>query len=371
MFLFIFLGIDFILGFVYYYVSGKIDTKNLFTKFTKKTTPTETTVTKKGNEVKILSLAYIPLDNKNLDLNVIDNSTGDYSNLTPDDIKQNVENMNIELANDLETGTKYHYYKNNKAQPALNYTFYNKIYKFKTVPFTDNFYINDPNVRIIDYNAILGESDICNLVDNKGVNEVWIWTYSNSHVKGWASNMSGPYGDISNSNLDPTDMPICNNTYTVYLYDYSKDISDALLKHIRQFETLFTKLNINLFWYKYVGFFTNSKWEGNWDNPEILVNKRRCGSDFFPPNAKDANDWENTDYVPTDCTNWDPNGNSTWEEINCGTWQCTNTGFYIFWMQNIPGPNNNLTYNGAKLRNWWDFIGNFDEAMKVKRDLVY
>lgn len=371
LFLFLFLVVDLILGIVYFYISGKINPKILLSKFTPNTVTPETINLKKGNEIKILSLTYIPLDNKNLDLNVIDNSSGVYSNLTPDDIKHNVDNMNVELAKDLENGTKYHYYKDNKAQPAIKYSFYNKIQKFSSLPFSGKFFGGNPEIRVIDYNTIMQESDICNLVDNKGVNEVWIWVYASNNVKGWDTNMSSSFYDVSSSDKDSTDLPICNHSYTVYLYDYGKGIDEALSKHIKQFESVFTTLNKDLFWYKYVGYFSNSKWEGNWGDPLILDHKRRCGSDFFPPNGTDFNDWLNTDSMQSDCMNWDPNGKGNWEDINCNMWKCTRSGFYIFWMQNIPGPDNNLTYNGAKLRNWWDFISNFDDAMKVKQDLVY
>jgi hypothetical protein len=32
-------------------------------------------------------------------------------------------------------------------------------------------------------------------------------------------------------------------------------------------------------------------------------------------------------------------------------------------MQNLPGKNNGIQYNGRNLKNWWTFIGRFDVAM--------
>jgi len=40
-------------------------------------------------------------------------------------------------------------------------------------------------------------------------------------------------------------------------------------------------------------------------------------------------------------------------------------------MQNIPGAGNPLFHNGKKLRNWWQFIGDFDAAMGQERSFVY
>lgn len=369
-FLFIFLGIDILLALGYLYMTDKLNL-NFLSKKQNSDISSEGHPSKKSNEVGILSLAYIPLDKNKLDLSAIDNSDGKFTNATPDDIKNNVDKLNTLLAGYLQDGTKFHYYERNWGDPAVNYNFYKKITKFQTVPFTSELYPGKPDVWLLDYNVILGDVAVCDMVDSEMINEVWIWTYPNKHVKGWTSNMSGPYGDISNSDKLPYDMPKCKYTYTVYVYDYSKDVSVALLQHLQQFETLFSKLNLDLFWYKYVGYFANSKWEGNLGNPLILDGKRRCGSSNFPPNATDFNQWDNHEYIPTDCPNWDPNGKALWDGWNCEVWGCTQTGYYVFWMQNIPGPDNNLNYNGAKLRNWWDFISDFDNAMKIRQDLVY
>jgi hypothetical protein len=40
-------------------------------------------------------------------------------------------------------------------------------------------------------------------------------------------------------------------------------------------------------------------------------------------------------------------------------------------MQNIPGKDNGLVYNGKQLKNWWDFIGNFDQAIQAGKSLTY
>ena len=39
-------------------------------------------------------------------------------------------------------------------------------------------------------------------------------------------------------------------------------------------------------------------------------------------------------------------------------------------MQNIPGADNGLSYNGKPLTNWWMVIGDFDYAMQKKMTLV-
>jgi len=39
-------------------------------------------------------------------------------------------------------------------------------------------------------------------------------------------------------------------------------------------------------------------------------------------------------------------------------------------MQNIPGKDNNLVYQGKTLRNWWDFYGDFDAAISEGKSLT-
>jgi hypothetical protein len=35
-------------------------------------------------------------------------------------------------------------------------------------------------------------------------------------------------------------------------------------------------------------------------------------------------------------------------------------------MQNVPGTDHRLTYNGEPMRNWWEFVADFDSALLDK-----
>jgi len=37
--------------------------------------------------------------------------------------------------------------------------------------------------------------------------------------------------------------------------------------------------------------------------------------------------------------------------------------WYVYWMHAIPGRHNQLTYQDARLSNWWEFIGDYDQAV--------
>lgn len=75
-------------------------------------------------------------------------------------------------------------------------------------------------VPMTDYQTIMARIDIRRWVEDRGIEEVWIWGYHGGVVDLWESNMSGPFGDVSNSDRDPRDLPVFSDTYTVYHYNY-------------------------------------------------------------------------------------------------------------------------------------------------------
>ncbi len=221
-----------------------------------------------------------------------------------------------------------------------------------------------------DYYSILTKQDICKLVGEEGINEVWLWTYQSKDRKGWKSNLSSIYGDVSVSDWDQNDMPICEKSYTVYEYDYGKGITEAVEAHLKQFEAIFQNISLDIFWNKFVGFYTDPRdWSGNWE--PYPVTSRRCGSPEWPPNARYQGDWANTEAMESDCMYWTPEGTQQRLTVDCTLWSCNVQNYFGWWMQNIPGPDNGLIYNGSQLRNWWDFISNYNDAVKLKKDLIY
>ena len=89
-----------------------------------------------------------------------------------------------------------------------------------------------------DYNKIMQRVGIKQWVEEKGVKEVWLWGYHGGVVGLWESNMAGPFGDISNSNRDPNDLPVLKKTYTVYHYNYQRGASEAVEDHMHQIEAV-------------------------------------------------------------------------------------------------------------------------------------
>jgi hypothetical protein len=268
--------------------------------------------------------------------------------------------MSQEILTALQQGSRYHGYKNRAAPPSLIYTVVRTFEFLEPLPTI----ARPGQVPITDYNQIVKRVNIERWVEREGVKEVWIWGYHGGVLDLWESNMAGPHGDISNSNRDPKDLPVLSKTYTVYHYNYQRGASEAVEDHIHQIEAVLNfvdgrertppeKWSELLFWGKFVGS----------DRTHKIV-RPGCGWAHYPPNAERDYDWANTRYVATDIEDWKPDGTGKKKRINCDRWGGNSLNWFVYWMQNIPGANHRLTYNGKKLANWWVFIGDFDQAMQ-------
>ena len=200
----------------------------------------------------------------------------------------------------------------------------------------------------------------------------------------------GTYGDYSNS-AQSNDLPQCEHSYILYNYNYNTNLGEMIEDHTHQMEALFSGIdNNNIFRPLFVGF------------PNGPREFYRCGWTHYPPNVmKYSNydggnsgghdyDWGNSEQELSDCEDWNPQGIGTKKLVSRITWdlynscatlvnnQCVggdvnyniNTGFKMWWMQNMPGKNNRLTFEGKSLRNWWEFKGDFDKAVLQGNSLV-
>ena len=114
-----------------------------------------------------------------------------------------------------------------------------------------------------------------------------------------------------------------------------------------------------LFWGKFVGSDQTGK-----------IVRPGCGWSHYPPNAGADYDWGNKRYVETDIEDWHPDGSGKRQRMNCDRWGGDSLTWFVYWMQNVPGADNGLSYQGKPLNNWWVFIGDFDAAMRRKMTLV-
>lgn len=266
-------------------------------------------------------------------------------------LKQHVNQTTQRVAQALEDGSRYHGYKNPHAQPSLRYQIVDMLEIKEPLPTRPK---KGHRVPMTDYNEIMARINLKAWVEDQGIKEVWVWGYHGGVLDLWESNMAGPYGDISNSDRDPHDLPVLSKTYTVYHYNYGRGPSEAVEDHIHQIEAVLREIDYDLFWRKFVG----KPGEG------------RCGWAHYPPNGERDYDWANRTYVWTDIEDWRPDGGGEKKRMNCDRWGGDSLSWFIYWMQNLPGANNNLIYQGRPLTNWWHFMGDFDGAMRQGLGLV-
>lgn len=311
----------------------------------------------------VVVINYFPMDGENIDINV----TGDWGRGL-EFTREKTFRLTKEVIHALEDGSRFRAYKNPDAKSSLKYSVL-KTYEFiEAIPTVENKESN--SAPMTDYNAIMDRIDARRWVEEEGVKEFWLWGYHGGKIGLWESNMAGPFGDISNSNRDPDDLPVFDQTYIVYHYNYQRGISEAVEDHMHQIEAVLNYVdgrdntppdqwNELLFWGKFVGS----------DKTHKIINPG-CGWSHYPPNAESDYDWSNERYAWTDIEDWKPDGSGAKKRINCERWNSSSIEWFIYWMQSLPGKDNGLQYKSKPFANWWIFIGDFDKSMADSMRLI-
>jgi hypothetical protein len=313
-------------------------------------------------QIPVVVVKYFPVKGDLIDQKV----TGDWG-APLEETRKKTDQLTQEVLAALQEGSRYHGYRDEAAKPSLVYRVV-KTFEFleplPTVPHSGE------GAPMTDYNKIMRRIGIKQWVEQKGVKEVWIWGYHGGVVGLWESNMAGPFGDISNSNRDPNDLPVLRKTYTVYHYNYQRGASEAVEDHMHQIEAVLNWVDGRertppdqweklLFWGKFVGS----------DRSHKIVHPG-CGWAHYPPNAERDYDWANKRFIETDIEDWKPDGTGKKQRMNGDRWSGDSLKWFVYWMQNLPGAGNGLRYQDKPLTNWWIFIGDFDNAMKDKMKLT-
>ena len=322
------------------------------------------------HEIPVLVLKFFPLDETGkLNRSVIGTDLPDADrNLSA--IRAKISRLNSEGLAFMENASRYKGYKNSSVVSSIGPVILDEIEYLEPIPVALS---SDGNTSPTNKTAYLNRANVCDYVDNRGVREVWVWMYHSDVVYPVESNMAmgrniedlwnyNGYGDVSNSR-QLNDLPICDNTYTVYEFNYGRGLGEMIEDFAHQIERLLSYADDTLF-SKFVG------WTGSY------INDSGCGSVHYTPNSRREHGWYNRTEVLSSCEDWKPDGSGTKKLVSCETWGgsgCPDDGgaaWKKWWMQNIPGRDNGLSYNGAGLRNWWDFLGDFDEALSLNRSLT-
>ena len=313
-------------------------------------------------EVPVLVLSYFPTNGDLIDVRV----TGDWS-ASVADTRAKTQRLTQEVMEALAQGSRYHGYQDPGAKPSLKYSVAGEMEFLRPLP---TFAKPGHRTPMTDYARILADVNIRDWVGKRDVREVWIWGYHGGKVDLWESNLSSPFGDVSNSDRDPKDLPVLDRTYTVYHYNYQRGASEAVEDHIHQIEAVLNAIDGRdrtpaaqwtnlLFWGKFVGS----------DRTHKIV-RPGCGWAHYPPNGERDYDWANPRFVLTDIEDWKPDDTGRKQRLNCQRWGGDSLKWFVYWMQNLPGLNNGLIYQGKRLRNWWVFLGDYDTAKRQGMKLV-
>lgn len=348
-------------------------------------------------KIPVLALEYLPRDLVNTQLlSAPETGFGLDATVNGRDIsywEQKTDESINAIIPYLNDATRFHGYKDTNSPQFLNFYVLDKKKFYDAIPRGYQLGSNPRggiNYRP-NYGQILRDINICDYVDGKGVKEVWMYGYHNdsqeflpsdkSRIVPDESRMSSKYGDISNSlpkeSTIPEQyrMPVCNNSYTLYNFIIgagSQNLGTEVHNRLHQIENMIP--------------FAESKWppvredrpssniKGSifWGNFSEYVQdytkrssyRSSCGNAHYTPNwGSLGNDYNYgiTDKREFNCETWNPDpSKTTYISAGCERWGCNELGFYKWFMQNMPGYNNGIVYNGQQMRNWWEAVYDFN-----------
>lgn len=330
--------------------------------------------------IPVVIIDFIPTDTNGVLLESVKTDlpsvSGAVSDLDKNDVFNWTLNNNERAKFAIEEGSKFHAYSNSSELPYVGIKVI-KYFKLHTISFYNN--TNVPN-----YKALFDSIGLQKLVEEEGVKEVWFNYSLGVKMMVPESNMSSPYGDVSNSLMDKTDLPVYNKTYVVYGHYYKGTYAEMIHCRGHQIEAQMRNIDDNFFSNKFVGK-VGTDTEG------------RCGNTHFTPNSTKDYDYDNGRKIASDIADWNPNGGKkdtvtsiTWKKeirnsqitINktkshtkwnmfIGNWiggGDPHGAWLVYWFQSIPSEKK-ITFDGKVVTNWWDIFYNWDDAKKKQLKL--
>lgn len=308
---------------------------------------------------------------------------------------ERIDNFNHAGKYMLEEGSRFRGYSDANAAPFLGYQIKRHLLIYEQIPSALAFPIN-PNASHVryqpDYHAVFDRFNLGTYINEHEIDEVWLWYGepatpdfpsfepelhgdTKAPVGFVESNMSSPTtGDISNSRRFADDLPVLDHTYVVYAHNFRRSQNEMVHNHGHQLEAVLKHAATmqdgtdELFTQKFVG------WGANGEPP-----LGRAGNTHFPVNTTVDYDYRNTTPVASDIEDWRPDGTGASKNLSALYWanlpyqwpeymaleNLAEPGWYVYWMQNMPGYGNTIPYLSPNtyMTNWWIFTADWDYAM--------
>lgn len=268
-----------------------------------------------------------------------------------------VDQLQQQFIDDLRLASRWHGYQSPNNPAALRYqTYGGSIIKLNEVP--PHRADNDQ----FDYAAVYQRFNLCALIQSHQVDEVWVWESGSGHAEEWVTN--GPVWSWTKG----TNVPNCGRTISSLNLNYELEVDYALHSFGHRIEgALMTNRPCDFYTetYPWTGWplyctgkvsdvlgYVARPFAGN-------NNIGMCGDIHHPPNILDNREYiyDDMTVVQSHCKDAQWNGTATVSQFNCSEWGCSQGGYMIWWMQNLPGiGNNSHDRQGKVMPSWWDYL---------------
>ncbi len=285
------------------------------------------------------------------------------------------EALTNQLIAGLKTASRYH----NSSISSANFSVFRRFVENKPPPLNAS--------GKADYPAIYAKYDICTIAATHGVNFVWIW------ASGLTENYAGTF--VESVATGPTfnltygiDVPTCPGiTVTTFGLNYNTSVANAVHSFGHYIE------NVGYYAFGPVDFDTmgaSDMWDlfdgqapryRSYTGP-VNSSTAHCGNIHFPPNTRTIWDYANTTTVQSNCETYNPGNPSAqvYAPVNASTWTqkytcdpsiqdnpdaCRSQQYFTWWMQNLPGYDNNIKdLSQNPMPNWWQYILSIDSTIR-------
>jgi hypothetical protein len=219
-----------------------------------------------------------------------------------------------------------------------------------------------------DYAAIFQQNDICNLVQNQNLSEVWVWGDGGAGLDELAykvPNDAVPSDALAESpwfyDLRKKNIPDCGKTIWVMGWNYEVGVDNAVHSYNHRIESILSLMVGQGRWYQTTDL--NNPWYKFSLFELSYPGQAGVGSTHVPANGAAEYDYENTRSVlstAADFMNY-PQLTGAKTPVDCSQWGCNQLGYQQWYESHIPHVAG-TSYAGT-CNSWWTYIADFDRRL--------